>query len=179
MNISKSDKDAKSYEYINNFLFFVIKPDEISGAGNYVYCSGVDLFLFLPITKGRHGQASNPAMRGLQLVNSGVKDLALSRGVRIKRVKGDCAGMAPSSGGWYSERLLIEDALPSFPDDVINYAVVNLVKKIIKACTFPDQAPETLLKPDELQEFLESLCNKYAGNFDLIEKRRSAKPQQL
>ncbi|MBF0557953.1 MAG: hypothetical protein HQL08_04135 [Nitrospirae bacterium] len=178
MDISQLNKDTNSYEYINNFLFFVIKPEENSGAGNYVYCSGVDLFLFLPITKGRHGQASNPAMRGLQLVNLGVRDMALSKGVTIKRTKGGCAGIAPSNGGWYSERLLIEDAPPSFPDEVINYGVVNLVKKIIKACTFPDQAPETLLKPDELQEFLGALCSKYAGNFDLIEKRRSAKPQQ-
>lgn len=170
MDITKSSGDAKTYEYINNFLFFVIKPDLSGRTGSYVYCSGVDLFLFLPITKGRHGQASNPAMRGLQLVSVGIKDMALSRGATIKRIKAGCAGIAPSNGGWYTEQLLIENAEQSFPEEVISYAVINLVKKIIKACTFPDKAPEALLQPDELQEFLESLCSKYAGNFDLIGK---------
>ncbi|MGD0281390.1 MAG: hypothetical protein ABSB95_03400 [Dissulfurispiraceae bacterium] len=133
------------------------------------------MFAFLPITKGRHGQASNPAMRGLQLVNMGVRDLALSKGVTIAPARGGCSGFAPASGGWYSEHLLIEKAPGSFPEEVISYGVINLVKKIIKACTFPDLAPEILLQPDELQVFLESLCSKYAGNFDLIEKRRRTK----
>jgi hypothetical protein len=176
MSSSNADEDEKSYEYINEFLFFVIKPDKTRGGGAYIYCSGVDLFRFLPITKGRHGQASNPAMRGLQLVNMGVRDMALSKGVTIKPAKGGCAGIAPTNGGWYSERLHIEKAPGSFPEEVIKNGVINLVKKIIKACTFPDLAPETLLQPDELQVFLESLCSKYAGNFDLIEKRRSTKP---
>ena len=165
----------ESHSYINDFLFFVIKPDQSRGDGSYIYCSGADLFRFLPITKGRHGQASNPAMRGLQLVNMGVRDLALSKGVTIKPAKGGCAGIAPTSGGWYSERLLIENAPVSFPEEVISYGAINLIKKIVKACTLPDVAPDTMLQPNELQAFIESLCSKYAGNFDLIEKRRSTK----
>lgn len=170
-----SEEDKKSYEYINDFLFFQIKPDPGWSAGSYIYCSGADLFRFLPITKGRHGLDSNPAMRGLQLVNIGVRELALSKGAAIKPSRGGCTGIARGNGGWYSERLLIEKAPASFPEEVINYCVINLVKKIIKACTFPDIAPEMLLQPDELQVFLESLCSKYAGNFDLIEKRRRKK----
>jgi hypothetical protein len=171
---SNSEKDRK-YAYINDFLFFAIQPDQSRGAGSYIYCSGADLFRFLPITKGRHGLASNPAMRGLQLVNMGVRDLALSKGVTIKPAKGGCAGIAPTTGGWYSERLLIENAPVSFPEEVISYSVINLVKKIIKACTLPDVAPDTMLQPNELQTFIESLCSKYAGNFDLIERRRRTK----
>jgi len=172
---SNSENDRESHSYINDFLFFVIQPDKSGDDGSHIYCSGADLFRFLPITKGRHGLASNPAMRGLQLVNMGVRDLALSKGVEIKPVKGDCAGIAPTSGGWYSERLLIRNAPASFPEEVISYGVINLVKKIIKACTLPDLAPDTMLHPNELQAFIESLCNKYAGNFDLIEKRRRTK----
>jgi len=173
---ANSEKYDKSYEYINDFLFFVIKPDQGGGDGSYIYCSGADLFRFLPMTKGRHGLDSNPAMRGLQLVNIGVREMALAREVTIKPVSGDCAGIARANGGWYSERLLIEKASASFPEEVISYGVINLVKKIIKASTLPDVAPDTLLQPDELQLFLESLCSKYAGNFDLIEKRRRIKP---
>lgn len=175
MSILKSEEDKKSYAYINDFLFFEIKPDKSGGGGQYIYCSGADLFRFLPITKGRHGLASNPAMRGLQLVNMGVREMALLREVKIKPISGSCAGIARTSGGWYSERLLMESAPASFPEEVISYGVINLVKKIIKACTFPDIAPEMLLRPDELQIFLESLCSKYAGNFDLIEKRRTTR----
>src|SRR5208337_840373 len=127
---SNSEDGRKSFEYINDFLFFVINPDQSRGDGSYIYCSGADLFRFLPITKGRHGLASNPAMRGLQLVNMGVRDLALSEGVTITPAKGGCAGIAHTSGGWYSERLLIEKAPGSFPEEVINYGVINLVKKI-------------------------------------------------
>ncbi len=166
----------KSLEYINDFLFFVIKPGQGMGDGTYIYCSGADLFRFLPITKGRHGLDSNPAMRGLQLVNIGVREMALSRQATIKPVREDCAGIAHTSGGWYSERLLIENAPALFPEEVISYGVINLVKKVIKASTLPDVAPDTLLQPEELQAFLESLCGKYAGNFDLIEKRRLRKP---
>src|SRR5208283_2066579 len=104
-----------------------------------------------------------------------VRDLALSNGVTIKPAKGGCAGIAPTSGGWYSEHLLIENAPASFPEEVISYGVINLIKKIVKACTLPDVAPDTMLQPNELQAFLEGLCSKYAGNFDLIEKRRSTK----
>src|SRR5208337_5090388 len=91
---SNSEGDKASHSYINDFLFFVIKPDQSRSDGSYIYCSGADLFRFLPITKGRHGQASNPAMRGLQLANMGVRDLALSNGVTIKPAKGGCAGIA-------------------------------------------------------------------------------------
>ncbi len=135
MSLSTSEDAGKSYEYINDFLFFVIKPDQGTDSGSYIYCSGADLFRFLPITKGRHGLDSNPAMRGLQLVNLGVREMALSQQVTIRPVRGDCAGMAHNSGAWYSERLLIENAPASFPEEVITYGVINLVKKIIKACT--------------------------------------------
>ena len=173
---SNSEGDKASHSYINDFLFFVIKPDQSMGAGSYIYCSGAEIFRFLPITKGRHGLDSNPAMRGLQLVNLGVREMALSREATIKPVSGDCAGIAHNSGAWYSERLLIENAPASFAEEVITYGVINLVKKIIRACTLPDVAPYTMLQPDELQAFIEGLCDKYAGNFDLIEKRRRASP---
>ena len=158
----------KSHEYINEFLYFVIRPDESRGKDTFIYCSGVNSIRFVPITKGRHGMGPSPAIRGLQLVNSGVRALALEKGVTIKPVRGnDCAGVVPAQEGWYREILLIENAPGSFPEEVINYGVINLLKKIFKACTLQDAMPEKLLAPDELQAFIESLCNKYQGNFDL------------
>lgn len=154
----------KSYEYINDFLFFVIRPDENRGRGAFIYCSGVNLFRFRPITKGRHGIGSNPAMRGLQSANHGVRDLALSKGATPKTIKGnDCAGIAPTKDNWYTELLLIENASESFPDEIINYCAINLLKRIFKACMLELQLPDKLPRPDELQEFIKTLCMKYGG----------------
>ena len=153
-----------SSEYINDFLYFVIRPDKSKGAGILRYCSGVNVSLFSPITKGRHGIGSNPSVRGLQLVNHGVRALALSRGATPKAFRGnDCAGIAPTKDTWYTEILLIENAPKSFPDEMINYCVLNLLRKISNACMLEVQLPCTLLKAAELQAFIEALCREYGA----------------
>ncbi|MFA5353427.1 MAG: hypothetical protein WC291_04295 [Thermodesulfovibrionales bacterium] len=95
----------------------------------------------------------------------GVRELALSRGAATKTIKGsDCAGIAPTPDMWYTEILLIENAPDSFAEEVINYCVVNLMKKIIKACMLQEvQPPEELLEPLELQGFIEGISSAY-GN---------------
>jgi hypothetical protein len=151
-----------SYEYINDFLYFVLRPDKSGAKGVLVYCSGVNTFRFHPITSGRHGIGSNPAMRGLQLVNLGVRDLALSKGATPRRIRAnDCAGIAPTRDDWYTEILLIENAPASFPDEMIGYGVINLLKKIFKAALLEFKPPDHLPEPDKLQELLEGLCRKY------------------
>jgi len=164
--IGSNNEEAKqSHKYINDFLYFVIKPYQPGGKGALVYCSGVNLGRFLPITKGRHGLASNPALRGLQLVNHDVRSLALSSGATPKAIRGNyCAGIAPTTDMWYTELLLIENANDSFPAEVINYGVINLLKKIIQACMLQGVSlPDTLPKPDELEVFIEDLCHTYAN----------------
>jgi hypothetical protein len=107
---------------------------------------------------------SNPAMRGLQLVNLGVRALALSKGATPKAIReNDCAGIAPTKDNWHTERLLIENAPESFPDDTINYCVIELLKKIDKAIMLGAKLPDKLLKPDELQVFIEAMCSKYGS----------------
>lgn len=161
----KSGMQKDAYSYVNDFLYFVLKPDETRGPGSLIYCSGVNITRFLPITRGRHGLGSNQAFRGLQLVRHGVRELALSRGAATKTIKGsDCAGIAPTPDMWYTEILLIENAPDSFAEEVINYCVVNLMKKIIKACMLQEvQPPEELLEPLELQGFIEGISSAY-GN---------------
>ena len=153
-------------QYINDFMYFVIRPDKSRGDGTFIYCSGVNLFRFLPITKGRHGLGSNPAMRGLQLVNMGIRNMALSKGATPKAIRGDdCAGIAPTKESWYGELLLIENAPESFPEDIISYGVINLLRKITKACMLQDaNPPDRLLEPKELQGFIESMCSRYGGD---------------
>lgn len=154
----------KSYEYRNEFLYFVIRADESRRKGSLVYCSGVNISRFFPVTRGRHGIGTNPAMRGLQLVNLHVRDMALSQGATPKRMRGnDCAGLVPTDETWYTELLLIEDAPESFPEEMIDYCVTNLLRKIFKAVLLEAPLPERLLNPDELQVFLDSLCRICTG----------------
>ncbi len=128
-----------------------------------ICCSGVNISLFSPIAKGRHGIGSNPAVRGLQLTNLGVRDLALSKGATPISIRGsDCAGIVPTKDTWYTEQLAVESAPESFPDEVIDYSVRNLLKRIFNACMLELQLPDKSLTPDELQAFIETLCRKYA-----------------
>ena len=150
--------------YINDFLYFVIRPEMRSGKDILIYCSGVNISRFAPITRGRHGIGSSPVMRGLQLVNLGVRELALSRGAAPKALRGsECEGIVPTKDTWYTERLLIENAPETFPDEMVHYCVVNLLKKIFKASMREVQMPETFLDTDELQLFIEAQCRKYGG----------------
>ncbi|MBI5213624.1 MAG: hypothetical protein HY957_09710 [Nitrospirae bacterium] len=57
--------------------------------------------------------------------------------------------------------MLIENAPESLPDEIINYAVVNLLKKIFLACMVEEKMPDDLLNPGELQTFIEAMCSKY------------------
>ena len=49
----------RAHEYINDFLYFVLRSDEKRGPNTLLYCSGVNVSRFSPITKGRHGIGSN------------------------------------------------------------------------------------------------------------------------
>ncbi len=152
----------KRYDYINSFLYFSVRPYESGKDNTLIYCSGVHLFRFLPITKGRHGLCSNPAMRGLQIVNHEVRSMALSKGATPKSIQSnDCDGIVPPGHGWYREMLVIENAPEGFAEEVIKHCALELLRKINKATMLGVEIPEVLPEPDELQSFIEELCSKY------------------
>ncbi len=152
-----------SREYINDFLYFVIKPDENGADGDLLCFSGANLERFTPITKGRHNPMSNPAGRGIQLIQYDIMALALVDGTTAKPLRGyKSKGLPPTDELWFTECLLIKNASPSLPDKIINHSVVELLKKIDQASTREASLPDTLLSPAELQVFIESLCNEYA-----------------
>ncbi|MFO0754079.1 MAG: hypothetical protein U0411_12250 [Thermodesulfovibrionales bacterium] len=103
----------------------------------------------------------------------GIRNMALEKGITIRRIPGNCAGIAPAAEGWYSELLLIENAPASFPEEVVAYGALSLLKKILKSCILQDVVPDTLPEPEELQRFIENLCEKYRGNFDLRDARNT------
>ncbi|GBE03825.1 hypothetical protein BMS3Abin09_00748 [bacterium BMS3Abin09] len=77
-------KTEQARTYVNDFLYFVIKPDQ----EDLICCSGVNVDRFTPITKGRHNPMSNPAIRGLQLIQYDIMALALKNGTTAKPVQG-------------------------------------------------------------------------------------------
>ncbi len=151
-----------SHEYINDFLYLVIRPETGRGERTLLYCSGINYDRFFPITKGRHRACANPAMRGLQLSNFEIRAFVLSKGAVPKAIKENiCAGTAPNKESWYTERLLIENAPESLPEEIIELGVLTLMKKFINTLQLEEGPPETLPSPDELQKFLDKLCIKY------------------
>lgn len=110
---------------------------------------------------------SNPAMRGLQLVNMEIRSLVLSKGATPGTIRGNyCEGIVPNGDLWYTEQLLIENAPASLPEKIIRYGVINLLKKIDRAIMLGSNPPETLLRPDELQSYIETLCRRYGGTLN-------------
>jgi hypothetical protein len=151
-----------SRKYINDFLYLVVKPAKSRGDRTLLYCSGINYDRFYPITKGRHRACANPAMRGLQLSNFAIRALAISKGAVPKAIKENiCAGTAPKKDSWYTERLLIENAYDSLPDEIIELGVLTLMKKFTNSLRLEEAPLETLPSPNELQNFLASLCDKY------------------
>ena len=163
MSRSNHEEYGTSYAYRNDFLYFVLKPDKNRGKQTFIYCSGVNVSRFSPLTTGRYGIGSNPAMRGLQLVNLGVRDLALSRGATPRALReNECRGMAPTKEDWYTERLLLENLPVSFPEEMFSYCAIHLLEKIVKACMLQDvELPAKLPGPDEFQILIETLSRRY------------------
>jgi hypothetical protein len=69
----------------------------------------------------------------------------------------DCAGIAPTKEGWYTEPLLIENAENLLPDEIIGFSVRGMVKRINAASLSGYQVPDNL-SAAELQTHLETLC---------------------
>lgn len=153
----------RSYEYKNDFLYFVIRPRGKGRDNELIYCSGVNVSLFYALTKGRHGIGSNPAVRGLQLTNHGVREIVISSGATPRAVRGnDCAGIAPTEDVWYGEILAIDNPTDSLPDEIIRYGVRNLIDKIFRASCRESCLHEVLPGPRDLQDFLEAKCRQYS-----------------
>ena len=155
--------EHKTYKFVNDFFYFVVRPDESRGRSSLICCSGVSLDRFAPLTRGRHGLAVSPSMRGLQNTRNAISSLALSKGARPRFIRGkDCTGIAPPQESWYTDLMLIEDAPESFPDEIIRCGVTGLVGSIFRACRIPFEFTDPIPAPDELQRLLEEQCRIHA-----------------
>ncbi len=151
----------KEIKYINKFLYIIIKTIDDN---DIIYCSGVNVIPFLPITKGRHKAMNNPVIRGLQNVNLDVRDMALMKGATPVTYSGaECLGLAPTEDIWYSEQLLIKNPPDGFAETILDFVVVNLLKKMDKAIMLNAPLPDRRLEPEELESFLIRLCQQYGS----------------
>ncbi len=155
-------KTANRLEYINNALYFVVTV--IPGKKRLIYCSGVNFKRFLPITKGRHKAMSNPVIRGLQIVNHEIRSMAIEAGATPETIiLTECKGIAPTDDSWNTESLLIKNPPEGLGEKLITHGVINLLKKIDKAIMLGAGMPEHLLPPEELEKFIEKLCERFGS----------------
>jgi hypothetical protein len=167
-----------SFQYINDFLFCVVKSDEpgvasqppgaddgeLRGAGTLVYCSGVNTTRFLPLTAKKHRMAQNPAFRGLQSSNLEVRSFAIDRGVTPRSVERDDCALLNSlqEDTWYKELILFDNAPASFAAEVAAFSVLNFLRIMLHCCHIYDELPKELPDAGKLQEYLDSLCAQAA-----------------
>jgi hypothetical protein len=151
----------KKHEYINDFLYFVVRPETREGKDVLIICSGVNLTRFAPITRNRYGIGGNPILSGLQLVKYDLCALALSKGAVPKDIWGyHCDGIAPTREAWFADPLQIENAGSLSPEDIISFGVRNLLQRIITCAQLEYQVPDKLPNPVELQSYLEDICRE-------------------
>ncbi|KAF0185791.1 MAG: hypothetical protein FD164_52 [Nitrospirae bacterium] len=148
-----------TFKYMNRFMYFIVSEVDAS----WLYCSGVSLSQFLPITRGRHGLASNPAMRGLQLSDLRMRQQLHESGAQTKNVKGNpCDILVPKSGDWYRQLLFIDNAAEDLVREVAAAGPARLVTSIFSACRVQDSIPlSASISSNAMEEFLAVLCQEY------------------
>jgi len=156
-------------EFINDFLYFVIKPANIctelrQGSGIHVYCSGVNLTKFSPITKGRHRLGQNPAVKGLQTLNNDIRALVIENNATPETVKNLlCLQIKPLKDDlWYTESFLIHNYSEALGEKIKNFAPSELLRKMFRAMLINEAVPENL-SPEKMQDYLYSLSNKLSS----------------
>jgi len=149
------------YAYSNKFMYFIFGNDE-SNTTIWLYCSGVSMPQFLPITGGRHGLASNPAMRGLQLTDLNLQKGLLAHGASTERVKGNPCGPHVPTGDWYRQLLSVSGADEQVMKELLDQCPLKLVSSIFQACMVTDVVLPSITPPaEEFESFLAVVCETY------------------
>jgi hypothetical protein len=119
---------------------------------------------FLPITRGRHGLASNPAMRGLQLIDFHLSSACKDNGAHTAIVKGNpCDVYVPKEGDWYRQLLFIDDADEKLVKELVSHCPLKLAGSIFQACMVADFTLPAVTPPaDEFERFLAAVCTEYS-----------------
>jgi len=153
----------KIYTYSNKFMYFIVCADE-ADPSSFLYCSGVSMPQFLPITRGRHGLASNPAMRGLQITDLQFRKELIDRGAGSSIIKGNpCGSHAPKEGDWYRQLLRVQGINVTTIKELAEQCPLRLVGSIFQACMISDVVLPSVTPPAEkFESFLADICERYS-----------------
>ncbi|WP_297212371.1 MULTISPECIES: hypothetical protein [Thermodesulfovibrio] len=145
-------------EYINDFMYFVIKPIDEK---RHLYCSGVNVTKFSPITKGRHRLGQNPAVKGLQTLNNDIRAMIIENRATPETIKNLlCQHIKPLMDDlWYTESFLIHNYSRQLGEKIKNFAPAELLRKMFKAMMINETVPENL-SAQNLQNYLHSLTKR-------------------
>ncbi|ACI21749.1 MULTISPECIES: hypothetical protein [Thermodesulfovibrio] len=145
-------------EYINNFMYFVIRPVDKQ---KHIYCSGVNLTKFSPITKGRHRLGQNPAVKGLQTLNNDIRAIVIENNATPETIKNLlCQQIKPLNEDlWYTESFLIHNYSQQLGEKIEKFAPSELLRKMLRAMLINENIPENL-SSQEFQTYLYSLAEK-------------------
>ncbi len=145
-------------KYMNDFMFFVIKPLE---GTSHIYCSGVNITRFAALTKGRHRLGQNPVEKGLQSLNNDIRALVISNNStpETKKIL-SCREFIPLKNElWYAESFLIHNYTNTLGEKIMQTAPFELLRKMFKAMLLNESVPENL-NPLELQNYLQNIIEK-------------------
>ena len=154
----KREQIVRSFEYKNDYLYIIIRQSPEHGRRSFLFCSGINLGRFDPLARGTYGIGSNPAFRGLQLLQAAVSRFANEKGARPRGVDlKPCADIAPRGEKWYHEDLLIENMSPKVAQELLRFGIEMLVNKVLSVCFPGSRLPGFFPEPRELQSHLDSL----------------------
>lgn len=150
-----------SYEYKNDYLYIIIRQAPEHGPRAHILCCGINIRKFDTLCRGSHGICSNPAFKGLQLLRADISAIAIKKGVRSGKMEyGACMLMTPKGEGWYRESMLLDGVTPEIAKELLDYAVRDLLTKVLTVAAPEAVIPKRLPNPPALQTFIQSLENR-------------------
>lgn len=147
-------------EFINDFFYFLIKPVDNE---KHIYCSGVNITKFSPITKGRHRLGQNPAVKGLQNLNNDIRAIIIENKATPETLKNLlCNYVNPIKEDlWYTESFLIHNYSEDLGEKIKKFAPSELLRKMFRAMLINETVPENF-SPQEFQEYLYKISKKFS-----------------
>lgn len=151
------------YSYRNKYMYFIVSRAG-ENPSSWLYCSGISMSRFLPITRGRHGLASNPSMRGLQLTDLQLCSQLNESGASSASLKGNpCDVLVPKEGDWYRQLRLISGIEEVAVRSLVNVCPLTLVGSIFQACRVADfSLPSATPPAEEFERFLDEVTTVYS-----------------
>lgn len=146
-------------EFTNDYLYVLFQTVSATEQEKLYYCGGVNIFRFQPLTRGKHGNASNPSFRGLQTLRFRViVPAVLDRGGSAEQICGDHCEPVPVGDGWFSESLELRGVEEAFGVEMLDTCVRSLVELILNVCFPGKKIPDDIYEPEKLTAYLDSLA---------------------